>query len=166
MKDYNRLSLAQPPKLTIMKSLFENESYFEIIDRINSLTPQSERQWGKMEAAQMLAHCKEAFRVPLSNEKTPRMFIGILLSWMMKSKLYNDKPWGKNLPTAPNFIIKEQRDFNIEKRELTDLITKFYSAGPENVGNFPHPFFGTLTKEQWGKSMYKHMDHHLQQFGV
>jgi hypothetical protein len=119
-----------------------------------------------MDAAQMLAHCKEAFKVPLSNTQIPRMFMGRLLSWMMKSKLYNEVPWGKNLPTAPNFLIKDQRNFDVEKHELNKLITQFYKAGPDNVGNFPHPFFGTLTKEQWGKSMYKHLDHHLKQFGV
>lgn len=149
-----------------MKSLFGKDTYNEIIQRLNKLTPQSQRQWGKMEVAQMMAHCKEAFKVPLSDTKIPRMFMGILLSWMMKAKLYNEKPWGKNLPTAPNFLIKDQRNFDLEKNELTALITKFNTAGPGNVGKFPHPFFGALTQEQWGKSMYKHLDHHLVQFGA
>ena len=149
-----------------MKSLFDKESYEEIISRMNTLTPDTQRQWGKMNVAQMLAHCKEAFKVPLSDKKMPRMFMGILLSWMMKSKLYNEEPWKKNLPTAPNFIIKDQRNFDIEKKELAELITKFYAAGHGNVGKFPHPFFGTLTQEQWGKGMYKHLDHHLMQFGA
>ncbi len=149
-----------------MKSLFDKGSYEEIIRRMNALTPDMQRQWGKMEVAQMLAHCKEAFKVPLSDKKIPRMFMGILLSWIVKSKLYNEEPWKKNLPTAPNFLIKDQRDFNTEKKELTELITKFYSGGHGNVGKFPHPFFGTLSQEQWGKSMYKHLDHHLMQFGV
>ena len=149
-----------------MKSLFEKDSFNEIMQRLNRLSPQSKRQWGKMEVAQMMAHCKEAFKVPLSDKKYPRIFMGVLLGWMMKAKLYNESPWGKNLPTAPNFLIKDQRSFETEKKELTDLITQFNTAGPENVGNFPHPFFGTLTQQQWGKSMYKHLDHHLIQFGV
>ncbi len=149
-----------------MKSLFNKDTYNETLQRMNTPTPQSQRQWGKMEVAQMLAHCKEAFRVPLSDKKMPRMFIGVLLSWMMKPKMYNDAPWKKNLPTAPNFLIKDQRDFDNEKGQLSELITKFYTAGPDNVGKFPHPFFGTFTKEQWGKCMYKHLDHHLNQFGV
>ena len=96
----------------------------------------------------------------------PRMFMGLMMSWMFKSKLYNDAPWKKNLPTAPNFLIKDQRDFDTEKKELTGLINQFHTAGYGNVGKFPHPFFGTFTQEQWGKSMYKHLDHHLTQFGV
>ena len=149
-----------------MKSLFEKDTYNEIIQRLDKLNPQSQRQWGKMEVAQMMAHCKEAFKVPLSDTKYPRILMGLLLGWMMKSKLYNESPWGKNLPTAPNFLIKDQRNFDTEKRELTALITKFHTLGPGNVGKFPHPFFGKLSQEQWGKSMYKHLDHHLMQFGV
>lgn len=149
-----------------MKNLFDREAYDEIRHRMSALTPETQRRWGKMNVAQMLAHCKEAFKVPLSDKKIPRMFLGLLLGWMMKSKLYNDEPWKKNLPTAPNFIIKDQRDFNAEKNELNEMIRRFHEAGPDNVGRFPHPFFGTFTTEQWGNSMYKHLDHHLKQFGV
>jgi hypothetical protein len=149
-----------------MESLFDTDAYNEILQRMNALTPQSQRGWGKMDVAQMLGHCKEAFKVPLSDKKMPRLFMGRMLSWMMKSKMFNEDPWKKNLPTAPGFLIKDQRNFDLEKGELTELITRFYTAGHGNVGKFPHPFFGTFTQEQWGKSMYKHLDHHLKQFGV
>ena len=149
-----------------MKNLFDSDTYSEISQRINSLSPESGRQWGKMNVAQMLAHCKEAFKVPLSDKKMPRMLIGILIGWAFKKKLYNEDPWKKNLPTAPDFIIKDERDFEEEKQELSGMISQFHNGGPEKVGLFPHPMFGTLTTEQWGKSMYKHLDHHLKQFGV
>ncbi len=149
-----------------MQNLFDNTTYNEVIDRLNALSPQSTAQWGKMNVAQMLAHCKEAFKVPLSEKKLPRMFMGILIGWMIKSKLYNDDPWKQNLPTAPNFIIKNERDFQDEKRELINLVNKFYKAGPTGISKYPHPLFGKFTPEQWGKSMYKHIDHHLRQFGA
>ena len=149
-----------------MNNLFDKDVYTEISNRINSLTPESQRQWGKMNVAQMLAHCKEAFKVPLSKVKMPRMFIGLLIGWAFKKKLYNDEPWKKKLPTAPNFIIKNERDFETEKQELTGLINQFHNSGPDKVGRFPHPMFGTLTTRQWGKSMYKHLNHHLKQFNA
>ena len=149
-----------------MKNLFDKDTYSEIISRINGLTPNSQRQWGKMNPAQMLGHCKEAFKVPLSDKKMPRMFIGLLLGWAFKKKLYNEEPWKRNLPTAPNFIIKDERDFEKEKQELVDMINRFHNAGPGNVGKYPHPMFGTFTSTQWGQSMYKHLDHHLMQFNV
>ncbi len=149
-----------------MKNLFDKDIYSEILRRIDLLTPQSQRQWGKMNVAQMLAHCKEAFKVPLSDKKMPRMFIGLLLGWAIKKKLYNESPWKQNLPTAPNFIIKDERDLEKEKLELSDLINQFYNGGPEKVGRFPHPMFGAFTKEQWSQAMYKHLDHHLKQFNA
>ena len=149
-----------------MQNLFDPVVYQEVMKRMNSLAPGSKALWGRMNVAQMLAHCKEAFKVPLSEKKIPRIFLGLLLGWMMKSKLYNDDPWKKNLPTAPNFIIRDERDFIMEKDALTTLVNKFYAAGPSGISKYPHPFFGKLTPEQWGKSMYKHLDHHLKQFGA
>ena len=149
-----------------MKNLFDAIAFNEITERMNRLSPNSTAQWGKMKVAQMLAHCKEAFKVPLSERKIPRMFMGRLMGWMMKTKLYNDSPWKKNLPTAPDFKIKDERDFNREKLELMNLVNKFHSAGPSGISKYPHPFFGKFTPEQWGMSMYKHLDHHLRQFGV
>ncbi len=149
-----------------MKNLFDKDTYTEITNRINTLTSESQRQWGKMNVSQMLAHCKEAFKVPLSDKKMPRSFMGLLIGWMIKNKLHNDDPWKKNLPTAPNFIIKDDREFEKEKQELSELINQFYNGGPEKVGKFPHPMFGSFTTEQWGRSMYKHLDHHLQQFSA
>ena len=153
-------------KTNYMKNLFDKPAYNEITERVNRLSPGSKAQWGKMTVSQMLAHCKEAFKVPLSDKKLPRIFVGILLGWLFKSKLYNEEPWKRNLPTAPNFIIKGDRDFEKEKTELMELVNKFYNAGPSGITKYPHPFFGKFTPEQWGKSMYKHMDHHLMQFGV
>ena len=149
-----------------MKNLFDKEVYTEITNRLNTLTPETQRQWGKMDVAQMLAHCKEAFKVPLSDKKMPRMFIGLLIGWAFKKKLYNEDPWKKNLPTAPNFIIKDERDFEKEKQELKLLIDQFHNGGPQKVGLYPHPMFGNFTSEQWGQAMYKHIEHHLMQFGV
>ena len=114
----------------------------------------------------MLAHCKEAFKVPLSEKPMPRIFLGLLIASIYKSKLYNDQPWKKNLPTAPDFIIRDERDFTKEKQELIGLVDEFYKKGSAEVGKYPHPMFGAFTPDQWGRSMYKHLDHHLQQFGV
>jgi hypothetical protein len=149
-----------------MKSLFDTDTYHEIMRRLNKLTPQSQRKWGKMDVAQMLAHTTQPFKVPLSKKKIPRIFLGRLLGWIIKSKLYNDSPWKQNLPTSPDFLIKDQRVFDGEKHNLTEMIEAFHKAGPDGISKFPHPFFGRFTPDQWGKSMYKHLDHHLKQFGA
>ncbi len=149
-----------------MESLFDQTTYNSIVERINKLTPASQRLWGKMNVSQMLAHCKAAFGVPLSEKPMKRSMLGLMLGWAFKSKLYNESPWKQNLPTAPSFIIKDEREFEKEKQELTNLINRFYTKGHGNVGKFPHPMFGSFTQDQWGQAMYKHLDHHLRQFGV
>ncbi|MEO6488805.1 MAG: DUF1569 domain-containing protein [Ferruginibacter sp.] len=149
-----------------MQNLFEAVTYNEVIRRMEKISPNATAQWGKMSVAQMLAHCKQAFKVPLSEKRLPRIFIGRLIGWLIKAKLYDDDPWKKNLPTAPNFIIKDQRNFEEEKKGLLELVNKFYTAGPMGISKFPHPMFGTFTPEQWGMAMYKHLDHHLRQFGA
>ena len=149
-----------------IKSLFDNTAYKEIITRVEKLSPDSQRLWGKMQVEQMLAHCKQAFKVPLTDKPMPRMFLGLLLGSMVKSKLYNETPWKQALPTSPDFVIKDERDFEKEKTALLELVNKFHTTGPAGVGNYPHPFFGKFTKEQWAKMMWKHLDHHLRQFGA
>ena len=101
-----------------MKSLFDKPTYDEILTRINNLNNASQRQWGKMEVSQMLAHCKEAFKVPLSATRIPRMFMGRMLGWMVKPKMYGEAAWKKSLPTTPSFLIEDQRQFDTEKKNL------------------------------------------------
>jgi hypothetical protein len=91
-----------------MKNLFDKDTHTEIINRLNALTPQTQRQWGKMTVAQMLAHCKEAFKVPLSDKKMPRMFLGLLLGWAIKKKLYNDEPQRPILSLKMNVTLKKK----------------------------------------------------------
>lgn len=149
-----------------MKTIFDKEAYNEIITRLDKLSPATQSKWGKMNVAQMLAHCKKPIYLPLSDKKHPRILMGVLLGWMFKTKLYNDEPWKQGLPTAPDFIVKDERDFNKEKTELKELIGKLHAAGPSGINPHPHPFFGKFTPAQWGQSAYKHLDHHLKQFGA
>ncbi|MEO7444004.1 MAG: DUF1569 domain-containing protein [Ferruginibacter sp.] len=149
-----------------MESLFDVTTYNHVKERLNNLAPESKAKWGKMNVSQMLTHCQRIFHVPLSEKKLRPSFLGKLLGWAFKEKLYNDERWKNNLPTSPDFRIEHDCDFDKEKETLTSLIDKFYNAGPTGVGKYPHPFFGKFTPPQWGQSMYKHLDHHLRQFGV
>jgi hypothetical protein len=150
----------------LVKNLFDKETHNEILHRIHYLTPVTYSHWGKMNVAQMLAHCREAFKIPLSSKPHRRMLLGLLIGWAMKKKLYDDSPWEKNLPTAPNFHIHGERNFETERDGLVSMINSFYEKGSAGIGDKIHPMFGKFTAEQWGKSMWKHLDHHLRQFGV
>lgn len=149
-----------------MQSLFDVTTFNSIKERINKLSPQSLPLWGKMNVAQMFTHCQRIFNVPLSDKKTPRLLLGMLIGWAFKSKLYDETSWQKSSPTSPAFKVTDSREFEKEKEGLLQLVDNFYKAGPTGINKFPHPFFGKFSPEQWGKGMYKHLNHHLEQFGV
>ena len=146
-----------------MKSLFDTSAYEEIKNRIGSLTKESTPQWGKMNAGQMVTHCQFPLKVALSSKTKKPGWNPIVL--LFKKSLYNDKPWRKSLPTAKQAKITEERDFEKERENLLSMIDAFYEKRNQEVWK-PHPMFGKFTKQQWGQLEYKHLDHHLTQFGV
>ena len=79
-----------------MKNLFEQETLNEVISRIDKLQPVSERQWGKMDAAQMMAHCSITMDIASGRLNLPRIFIGRLIAPFIKSIYTNEKPFAKN----------------------------------------------------------------------
>ena len=149
-----------------MKSLYEADAVNEIINRIDTLTPATQRKWGKMQVAQMLAHCSAALDVAAGNKFPPRMFIGKLLGSFMRTSFSNEKPFPKNSPTDKSFMVVDEREFMNEKALLIDLIKQFSDGGEAQCTTHPHSFFGKLTPQEWSKGMYKHLDHHLRQFGA
>lgn len=149
-----------------MKTLFDQNNTPEIFDRIEKLSHQSQGQWGKMDVAQMLAHCSAVLDLAIGISRPQREFLGLLMGRFVKHTYYNDKPWSRNLPTNYTTKIVDKRDFGTEKQKLKEQITTFRNNGQEKCTTHPHPFLGQLSTEQWGKAMYKHLDHHLGQFGV
>lgn len=147
----------------IVKNLLEPSVRTEIIDRLHKLSPHAQALWGKMTVAQMLAHCQAQIGVGLGTHAVSRSLAGKLFGHFVKSILYNDKPFKRSLPTDRTFIVKEEKQFEKERASLIEMVSRFRQ---ENLTGKPHPFFGKLTPEQWGKGTWKHLDHHLQQFGA
>ena len=147
-----------------MKSLFTDNAFNEITARLNNLNENSERQWGKMTPGQMAHHCQLPLNIILE-KKDFNLKPNWLINLFFKKSMYSDKPWRKNLPTAPGFKEVEPRDFAKEKAALQSLLEEFGTQRDRNDWK-PHPSFGKFTKDQYGKMQYKHLDHHFRQFGV
>ncbi|NAY92906.1 DUF1569 domain-containing protein [Muricauda sp. JGD-17] len=148
-----------------MKSIFDKETYTEVLSRIDALKDSSKGNWGKMEVGQMLHHCQFPLKIALNRynfTKKPNPVMKLLFK-SFKKNMYNDKPWKRNLPTAKGLKVTSPKEFNTEKKRLITLINDFY-AEREKESRSPHPMFGHFTKEQWGQMQYKHLDHHLRQF--
>jgi len=149
-------------------NMFAKEVSNRIIERINKLTPESERQWGKMDVAQMLAHCNVAYEMIYEPDKhpKPKFPMSLILKFVVKPMVTGDKPPKKDSPTAPQFIMKSDKDFNAERARLVDYINRTTELGDGHFDGKESHSFGALNKTQWSNMLYKHLDHHLTQFGV
>jgi hypothetical protein len=120
-----------------------------------------------MTVGQMLCHCQKPLEVANGKIKlnTQIGFFKKLLFKLLKPIMYNDKPYQKNLDTVREFRIKEPKHFSTERTKLIGVINEFTNL--KDKTNWPaHPLFGNFNAEQWGQMQYKHLDHHLSQFGV
>ena len=153
-----------------MKNLFDPSMADEIKQRIMRLTPESQRQWGSMSLAQTLAHCTSGIQMATGDINPKRAsFPANILGMLIKPVvLGDDKPIRRNSPSAPELFTADpaQADFEHERAQLIASVDSFATRGAACCTRHPHPFFGPLKPEQWAILMYKHVDHHLRQFGV
>lgn len=147
-----------------MKSIFNETAFQEIKTRLSNLNENTTRRWGKMTHGQMAHHCQTPLNIILEKKKynlKPNWFVNLLF----KKSMYSNKLWRKNMPTPPSFRETTPRNFSQEKATLETLLDELYTHR-ERENWQPHPAFGKMTKEQWGKMQYKHLDHHFRQFDV
>ncbi|GAC1382034.1 MAG: hypothetical protein NVSMB45_07710 [Ginsengibacter sp.] len=149
-----------------MSSIFSQGHSAELVARLNKLTPESKAKWGKMNVSQMLAHLQQPLKLTLGEKKLKRSLVGFLFGKMAKKKMLGEAGFSKNLPTVPSFIIKVPRNFEQERTTTIEYLTRLTSGGPDVLTREAHPFFGKMTENDWDKLNWKHIDHHLRQFGV
>jgi hypothetical protein len=149
-----------------LPNIFNITESNKLIGRINNLSETSTPTWGKMNAAQMLAHCNVTYEMVYEDtHPKPNALIRFILKKMIKNKIVNETPYTHNSKTAPQFIIKATKDFAMEKVRLVEHINKTQSLGENYFDNKESHSFGPLTKTEWNNMFYKHLDHHLKQFG-
>lgn len=150
-----------------MRNIFEKSDVQVIINRINKLTPQTQALWGKMNVSQMFAHCSVAYEhVYTDKHPKPNFMMSLMLKLFVKKIVTGTKPYKKNGPTAPSFIIVEQKEFEFEKNRLIDFIHHTLDLGAEHFDGKVSVNFGKMNKDQWNNMFYNHLNHHLSQFGV
>jgi hypothetical protein len=151
-----------------MKSVFNPADTVELTNRINQLSPTARPLWGKMDAAKMLAHINTTYAYVYEPEKfkKPNFLIRFILRNMVKKYVLSSKPYTKNGKTNPEFIIKEERNFEAEKEKLVENIMKTQKLGESYFEGLENRSFGRMTAMEWNTMYYKHLDHHLSQFGV
>lgn len=150
-----------------MKNVFESQDCNELIGRLEKLSEGSKAQWGKMNAGQMLAHCNVAYEYTFDPvHSKPKGFQKWILKKFVKPIVVGPKPYKKNNRTAPQFLISDSRDFNKERARLINYIQKTQELGESYFDNKESHSFGVLSKQEWNTMFAKHLEHHLEQFGV
>ena len=120
-----------------------------------------------MTVAQMLAHCNITYEMVYEDKHhRPNAIVKFILKKLVKNKVVNDVPYQQNSRTAPQFIMKEEKDFAVEKKRLVEHINKTQSLGAAHFDGKESLSFGALSTAEWNNMFYKHLDHHLKQFGV
>ncbi|MEQ1921438.1 MAG: DUF1569 domain-containing protein [Pyrinomonadaceae bacterium] len=149
-------------------NIFSKEVSDGIIERLNTLTPESQRQWGKMSVDQMLAHCNVAYECIYEPDKhpKPKFPINLILKYFVARFVVGESAPKKNSPTGPQFIITDEREFERERTRLIEYINRTTELGEAHFDGKESHSFGVLNKKQWSNMLYKHIDHHLQQFGA
>ena len=151
----------------MMKNIFLKNDSAEIVNRINDLKPDSTALWGSMSVAQMLAHCNVTYEMIYDNiHPKPNGFMRFILKSFIKKGVVDEKPYPKNSKTAPQFIVKGDRDFDLEKDRLISYINRTQELGEKEFEAKESLSFGKLTAKEWNNMFTKHLDHHLTQFGV
>jgi hypothetical protein len=151
----------------MLKNIFDKTVTDELLERIDKLTPETQPLWGKMSVDKMLAHCNVSYEMAFENiHQKPNAFMRFILKMMVKNTVVNDIPYRKNSSTAPAFVIKDEKNFEAEKARLKAYITKTQELGATHFEGKESHSFGVLTSTEWNNMLYKHLDHHLGQFGV
>jgi hypothetical protein len=151
-----------------MKSLFQPDVVGDVERRLNTLQPESDARWGRMTSHQAVGHLADSFRMVLGectmDERSPlvaRTVFRFLLATLPMA-------WMKSASNAA--ALDQERggtahsEFQADVDELTVLMRRFAAAVEGGID--PHPFFGNLSRGEWGRWAYRHMDHPLTQFGV
>ena len=150
-----------------LPNIFTKEVSEKIIQRIDNLKHDTNANWGKMSVDQMLAHCNVTYEMVYENiHEKPNTFMKFVLKMLVKNIVVNEKPYAKNNKTAPQFIMRGSKDFDLEKKRLMDYVSKTQQLGENHFDNKESHSFGILNKTEWNNMFYKHLDHHLTQFGV
>ena len=146
--------------------VFKEATVQNLFNRINKLTPNTNPLWGKMDAGQMLAHLNVTYEMVYEDKHPkPNAFVKFMLKLIVKNKVVSSTPYKRDGRTAPQFIMTESKDFNREKKRLEDFLVRTQKLGENHFDGLESHSFGNLTTDEWNNMFYKHIDHHLSQFG-
>jgi uncharacterized protein DUF1569 len=147
-------------------SLYDAPTFTTIAGRIEALSEDSPAGWGQMNPAQMCAHCAEVQEVSNGKPLVGTPWVVKLMGPFIRRMVLGPKPFARAIRTHPQYEIEHGQDFAEQRDRLLAALKRMNDEGPEKASESVHPLFGRMTADEKGWAMYKHIDHHLAQFGV
>lgn len=148
-----------------MKSLQNERDRIEVIRRLERLTLDAQPRWGRLTAAKMICHLADALRMAHGDLATRPPRSSAFTRFLLKPLFIFVLPMPRNLPTARELLSTAPSTFERDRQACADLIRRF-SSTPSSGKGPSHQFFGVLTWPEWGALQWRHLDHHLRQFGA
>lgn len=147
-----------------MKTLWNDDDRNELLERIGRVEESAQPKWGKMTAGAMLAHITEAMKMA-TGELVCKPKSMVTRFFPIKQLILYVVPFPKSAPTAKELLQGSDTPLAVSKLELVRLFNDAVSRRGQR--EWPsHPAFGAMNERAWGALAYKHLDHHLRQFGV
>jgi hypothetical protein len=149
-----------------MKSVWDAEAARELRERVGRLSAERRAAWGRMSAAQVVCHLADSLKMALGELQVAPKNLPIRYPPLKQVIIYL-APFPKNAPTAPDLVARPPRAWDEDVRDLRSLLDRVSARGTDAQATWPaHPAFGRLSRRAWGVLIYRHVDHHLRQFGV
>ena len=147
-----------------MKSIWQDEDRREITDRVGRVAWDRRAEWGKFTAPRMVCHLADSLKMAMGDLKVASKRLPIRYPPLKQLVIYV-APFPKGAPTAPELLAREPAEWTSDIADLQGLLARAGSA--RTTDTWPeHPAFGALSTRAWGVLIYRHMDHHLKQFGA
>jgi hypothetical protein len=147
-----------------MKSIWQKAARQELSDRLGHLAWDRPAAWGKFTAPKMVCHLADSLRMAMGDLKVAPKRLPIRYAPLKQLIIYV-APFPKGAPTAPELLVRAPQDWANDIEDVRALLARAASA--RLTDGWPeHPAFGKLSKRAWGVLIYRHMDHHLRQFGA
>lgn len=149
-----------------MNTFWDSAAAATLRERVGRLAPDRVGAWGRMTAPQMVCHIADSLKMALGDMHVASKNLPIRYPPLKQLIIYL-APFPKSAPTAPELLARSPAAWNADIADLEGLLDRVSARGRDAHARWPaHPAFGRLSRRAWGVLIYRHLDHHLRQFGV
>ncbi|MGB9031481.1 MAG: DUF1569 domain-containing protein [Acidobacteriaceae bacterium] len=135
-----------------------------LVERLGRVRPEAKAQWGSFDAPGMMSHLSAALDEGLGVLAVPPSGPWMMRHFPVKHLAVYVVPMPKGAKAPRELLARMPGDFEADRRGVVERMERV-AARPKGKGS-THFLLGLLTNEQWAALSWKHIDHHLRQFGA